>query len=1143
MKGDFSRLEFEPLDNFTGVLHQQGRVLLDQDRNAANAVASYLRQMQGRDAIGPHVAAVPAEAKDSFKVIQASTDGLAVEITLHPGRIWVDGWLLQFPGSAAYVRPAQYFSPPVQDPQADPSTIAAGVRDAVVLEVWEEALNAFQDPQDLIEPALGGVDTTERVKLFHDIRLLRLAPGDECGNLADKLADDFAAKGELTVTPAPSLAMAGDCPVELGGGYTGFEHYLFRIEIAEPDGAGNARFKWSRFDGGLVGRGTYDSATATVSVKANDQMINHSGLTSFYLEALAEDPLGGRWVVEFSADATLASDGTLALTNVIGTWPGDATGEGFFRLWDGIALITGFPTGLPTPNELVTGLGVRLEFDAPTAGNTNYTPGDFWIFPVRTSGTEDFDPATEWPNNAPPEGIHYHRVPLAILNWDAVPSATITAPNHIHDCRRVFQPLARLDNCCQYTVGDGMKSYGDYDTIQTAIDELPPEGGRICILPGEYDENLVIEKDNVIIHGCGPNSHIAAVSSAPAVHIRGAVNVTVKGLRITAHRDAPGIHLETNSAGREPQHIVLKELTVNAATRSAVQMDAGRFFNLTDSYLSMDDVASPWPGVFVNGDDVLVEHNVIAVKVASPSAVVGDVVTVSAGRGGLQLGGGSERVQIIDNLIQGGIGNGITLGTVEEIDDNGDVVTRVIGWVVNADDPCDPCAPGSVYYPPGGGNGGPTYRSAGTLYEIRIERNRILDMGLNGIGVVMFFNLDAEDDFISVEGLDILGNSIRRCLTRELEAIPDEMQDSMGYGGISLADVEDLKVHDNLIEDNGPNHLEPICGIFVLHGEGLDISRNRILNNGAKTPNTANGAKLGPRGGIYIVYAAAPKISVLIRERSYPRQNGVPAVKVHDNIVVQPLGRALSLTALGPVSVVANQFTSQGMVYNFAAPSFFASTIFIFNLGISNELYLQQILFSGETLADIKSVPAAPEDTEFIVEPRKGIDDQQLFAYLGNGNVLFNDNQVLLDLIDTTGFKLSVASIVIATLDDISFADNQCDASFDFVFDEFVLSQAVMVGWTVRVNGNRFKESVVGALFSALTLSFFANATALNQGTHCIRVFNLLGSSNLYQHSNGILFDLWGLCKRDDVNNQLIGGQQVLSQANVQPQSVLTLLA
>ena len=43
----------------------------------------------------------------------------------------------------------------------DAGSIAAGIRDAVVLEAWEEAYSAYQDPVNLLEPALGGVVVVE----------------------------------------------------------------------------------------------------------------------------------------------------------------------------------------------------------------------------------------------------------------------------------------------------------------------------------------------------------------------------------------------------------------------------------------------------------------------------------------------------------------------------------------------------------------------------------------------------------------------------------------------------------------------------------------------------------------------------------------------------------------------------------------------------------------------------------------------------------------------------------------------------------------------------------------------------------------------------------------------------------------------
>ncbi len=1092
MKGDFSKLDFDAADNYTGVLYQQGRVFVDTDGTAETLIDSHLRTTLAQDTIGPDVAAVPAEAPDSLQVVQAEATATEAKITLKPGRVWADGVPLFVPGTADIELSAPYLPAPFHP--TPPSAIDATTRDAVVLEVWEEAFNAFQDPLNLIEPALGGVDTTERVKVCYGLKLLRLDAGDECGNLADKLADDFAAKGRLTVTPSSSLTITGDCPVELGGGYTGFEHFLYRIEVAEPDGSGNARFKWSQFNGGLVGRGDFTSTgatTGTVRVKANNQMINHCGLSSFYLEALAFDATVGHWRVVFSADATLPQDDSLSLTNTSGTWPATAPATAFFRLWNGIALMSAFP--IPPMGTEANTLkdGIQLAFDAPAAGL--YTPGDYWTLPVRAAGSAiDADwIAANWPNNALPQGVHYHRVPLAILNWSGAPPVTITAPSQIQDCRRVFQPLTRIRGCCRYTVGDGMVSFGDFDTIQAAVNALPAIGGEVCVLAGQYEENVTISgKDNIVVKGCGDRTRVVTTAGGPVFAISDADNICLESMAVIAGTDSPGVQVAADPLSRR---VVLHDLFISASNRGAIEVMAGEFVTIEKCRILMNDVASPWPAVFVTGDDVLIEDNVIQVQ---PTRV-GEEITIEevmAGRGGLQIGGTSERVRIIDNLIEGGIGNGITLGSLEQVREDGTIEPADSGWVVDAFDPCSPCEPGDTHVPPEPEEEGePTFQSAGPLYDVLIERNRIFDMGLNGIGVVAFFDLSAQDEFITVVELRIVANEIRGCLWRTLAAIPAEMRDAMGYGGIALADCELLTIRHNLIEDNGPNHLEPICGIFLLHGEGVDISDNRILNNGAKTDQPAHTAKDGRRGGINIVLAVATTAPTPIGDGLYPVQDGVPAVKIHDNVVSQPLGQALALQALGPVTVVNNHLTSRGMVLklNPLSPSFVAASVMILNLGLSNEWYWQLTGFSGTAKSgggvSIGSGLDATEEAVFL--PRAGLDDRRLGSYLTNGNVLFSDNRVDLNLLET-GLGFAISSIAIFTLDDLGFHSNQCDCNLR---DDFVLVHALLFGISLRVSDNRFKEGLRNALYSGMTIGLM-NATTNNQSTHCIIVSGLLAS-------------------------------------------------
>ena len=207
---------------------------------------------------------------------------------------------------------------------------------------------------------------------------------------------------------------------------------------------------------------------------------------------------------------------------------------------------------------------------------------------------------------------------------------------------------------------------------------------------------------------------------------------------------------------------------------------------------------------------------------------------------------------MLENVIQGEIGNGITLGSIRLQNRGGCFSPVRLGWCYHIHDPCQPCKPGDTGVPDPGPNDPERLVSAGPLRDIYIERNRILDMGLNGIGVVGFFNLKVAAELITVERLTILGNEIKRCLQRNLAPVREDMASLMGYGGVSLADVERLVLRENVIEDNGPDFLQPVCGVFVVEGEGVEIVHNRIVNNGANTGEPTSSARPGPRGGINI---------------------------------------------------------------------------------------------------------------------------------------------------------------------------------------------------------------------------------------------------------------------------------------------------
>jgi hypothetical protein len=1103
MKGDFSRFPDERNSNFAGVLHQQGRVLLDADWNAQTAIATGWQDTAGQDIIGADVAAVPADQPDGFRIASAThaAGTTNVQLTVKPGRVWADGLLARLfgepdPGSAAAVpRIATYLAPPIQDPPFGTASIAQGVRDAVVLEVWREELNGFQLPDRLIEPALGGPDTTERVNTAFAFRLMRLGPGDTCENITGRLKDDFSTKGKLKVSLQPAGAGGPvDCPTPAGGGYTGLEHNSYRIEIAAVD-TGPPQFKWSQYGGGLVGRGHFDAAGPKVTIKANLQAITNSGLSSFYLEALARDPVLGHWRVTYGAPATLSNDVLTLGAKLFGTIPANpgATDTTFFRLWNGVALVQNFGN-MALPNNV----GIILAFDAPTA--SNYVPGDYWTFSVRAGEVVNPDVLID---TEPPKGIHYHRVPLAVVTWANAQDVQLP----IEDCRHRFQPLTRLQGCCSYRVGDGMHSWGDFDNIQDAVDSLPAEGGEVCLLPGVYRENVMIDvRRNITIKGCGPRSRVVSpavpvgAAAAPVFHVYESQNIRIISLAVEADTGV-GILLEgrpleviTKLQNGQPPllNVTLEGLLIRAATRSAIEARVCYFTTIRRCRIEMKDVATSFHAVFFIGEDGLIENNVIVVpnedKEIAGFEVVSPLDATTMGKaeaalGGLQLGGTCERIRVANNLIARGIGQGIVIGSLVTVSVD---TEQPVPPPPPVPDPCFPCRPGDTSVPEPGDVTTRT-SSEDDLYDIQIVRNRIWNMGLDGIGVVGFFPLGAVDEFISVHDLLIDRNEIRQCLNRPLGDIPEPMLNAMGYGGIALADVDNLVVRDNFITDNGPDFREPVCGIFVLHGEGIEISRNHILNNGARStdsPETANSVKRGPRGGINVLFAVAPLVPISILGQIVPTQSGFPALMVHDNIVSVPLGRALSALALGPVSVVGNEFTSRGTSLR-DVQTFIASTVLIVNLGLSNEFYLQLLAFSLLQGGNLTSVG----------EGRPGLDDQQLGKSLVNGNVLFVDNQCSLDLMEA-GLSLALSSLAILSLDDVGFHNNQCDCN---LFDDRVITQALLFGLSLRVSDNRFKEGIQHAAFSAATVGLF-NTTTDNQSTHCLYI---KGLPNLtVDHSN-----------------------------------------
>jgi Family of unknown function (DUF6519) len=971
----------------------------------------------------------------------------------------------------------------------------------IYVDVWPRHLTAFDD--DLIrEKALGGPDTATRVKTVWQVKLWP-GPNDEGGPPDDTGCglpvpgwDALTAPstGRLAARTKPAPDTDNPCLLPPEAGYLGLENQLYRVEIHQGGvlGTDAITFKWSRDNGSVV--------------KAIEKI---AGTTDFTVHDTGpDDVLGlanGQWVEQMDDVVDLqgiardlfqfAKDPVTGAVTL--SFPVDEARHPQLRRWDSTdEVAVPFPPVGDGWIDLEN--GIQVGFEPGT-----YRTGDYWQIPARTVLGD-----IEWPRDGAGQpvsqlrrGIDHHYCRIGVLH---VGDGTLT----VEDCRPVFPPLTELkstSSCCTFTVGDGTIHVGDFTLIQEAVNHLPAEGGQICIFPGTYAENVLVEgRTNVHIKGCGHRTRVVSAPpgpngvAGPVFHLVSSERVRIEALSVEAAEAAPGILADGEKPNRR---VTIERVGVKAAKDSAIKFRGGQDVAVESCHITMTDPNGGWPGIFLQADDALARDNVVEGTLVGLAPGRLFRLTGAAAVSGLQIGGGSERVRVHDNVFRGCSGQGITLGSMVVVGADGEPTGQGGGWVIDRNDPCFPCDdPTTGDRPPSEGDEPPTrLQSEGDLYDIDIRRDGVFGVGLDGIGTAHFFDLQVRQKalgFVRVQDLVIVDNRIERCVCRAFAPIPANMIDLMAYGGIALSWIEGLVIRDNRIEDVGWSGLLPVCGIFVLAVEGLEASRNHILNSGRVTSVTATTALPGRRGGIHVVYAL-PLLASAPPAASDPdapaatsvalpiggRRLGVAAI-VEENSVDVIQGQALSLGALGPVSVVSNRFISRGLVARDVVAILRGQTVGLVNAltHLSTLVSIVNLGASGDALNWNTAVSTGATHGTAAV---RGLGTAP-------GTVLFDDNvcSLALDPDRTTqgqGARLPPA-ILVFSLDDVGFQDNQCDC----VVPTGTLPLAnVLFGISVRAVSNRFKETPGRALYSAWTLGIM-NMTAHNQANHCLLVTGTL---------------------------------------------------
>jgi hypothetical protein len=276
---DNSRCTFNPRNDYSGVVMQQGRVQLDSDWNEWLAELVRRTQAGTLDILGRAV--YPATTPHAFE-ITASSPGGKNTLLIGPGRMYVDGLLVENHGDPAKAQwdPAlgemsDSPQPPIasaatgaidytQQPYMPPNTaLPAGKGPFLAyLDVWVRPVDYINDP-NLIDAAVG-IDSTGRLQTVWQVRLMDLvnSPGATCDSPINNWPP--APSAGLLTTDTTRTAPSGPCCLTSGAAYTGLENQFYRVEIhqrgtaegsAVPPtslAAGIATFKWSRDNGSVI---------------------------------------------------------------------------------------------------------------------------------------------------------------------------------------------------------------------------------------------------------------------------------------------------------------------------------------------------------------------------------------------------------------------------------------------------------------------------------------------------------------------------------------------------------------------------------------------------------------------------------------------------------------------------------------------------------------------------------------------------------------------------------------------------------------------------------------------------------------------------------------------------------------------------
>jgi hypothetical protein len=721
MSGDYSRFTHDPAKRYGGVRQQQGRVALDSDWNEQRDILERRFRLMAQDALGAEAIAWRT-TPEAFRI--GLIAGAPPDLSIGEGRAYVDGWLAEhLPGEGATYSDQPFL------PAPPPLPATGGV--LVFLRLFEREITSVEDP-GLIDPALGGADTTTRAQMAWQVIAVAAPDGEAVCDI-----DPYALfpPSPARLSTDANLAPEPDDPCVLPpeDGYRGTVNSLYRVEVHTPGPMGTATFKWSRDNASVVSAVT-DIAVAggqtvvTVDRIGRDAVLRFHPLqwvelTDDHRELMGEPGEMAR-ILDIDED-----DQTVTLAVAVPT----AGGRAFGATADEIEarhtrLIAWSQTDALNPTLTADGtipivagaipleLGIEATFTLE-GGAGDFQVGDHWVFAARTA-----DASVERLTAAPPRGVQSRWMQLAAI-------ADITdADAEPFDCR----PRAPgCDCCCEITIGRGSGAAGDYDDLASAVAALPgvaPDESVhvvICFGPGDFaiPAMVSIDRPNLTIRGCGPSTRLLP-QQGPAMTLAGA-RQTLEDLTILAE----GAFDLLRMTGTEQ---VVQRVELENQGRGRLLVARG----LSD-FRMRDCAALGEGGVGIAGDELDVRDcrflgGPLRIGPETDRARVVDCDLIGSASHGIILGGKgfAYDVEIARCRIRGAAGNGVASAV---IDPEGEDAGLIVGLTLRGNEIVENLTGELEARDPTVPFGGVVL---GTVYDLIVEDNRIEDNGVEATAAV-----------------------------------------------------------------------------------------------------------------------------------------------------------------------------------------------------------------------------------------------------------------------------------------------------------------------------------------------------------------------------------------------------------------------